>query len=117
MRRKCSMTSLAIVAFGCCVQADAQALCPELTRLRSEAQDALKQARIVPADERCFRYNRLSQAWDAVAQFASDNREACRVSTASLNDFELYHRQAVKDRGLVCTGRPLRPYGADVIQH
>ena len=115
MRRR--MPPLAIIALlGLCIQANAQPPCPELTRLRSEAQEAVKQSRTVPASERCYRYIRLSVAWGAVAQYANDNRESCHISTPSLNEFEQYHREAVKDRDNVCAGRPLRPYPADVIQ-
>jgi hypothetical protein len=112
------MSALTIIALlGFCIQANAQALCPELIRLRSEAQQALRQSRTVPASERCYMYNRLSEAWAAAVRYANDNRESCHISNASLNEFERYHREAVKDRDNVCAGRPLRPYGADVIQH
>ena len=43
-------------------------------------------------------YIRLSVAWAAVAQYANDNRESCHISIPSLNEFEQYHRGAVKDR-------------------
>ena len=101
---------------GCCIQVNAQGPCPELTRLRSEAQEALKHSRTVPSSERCYKYIRLSLAWGEVAQYANDNRESCHVSITSLNEFERYHREAVKDRDNVCAGRPLRPYRADVIE-
>jgi len=65
----------------------------------------------------CYIYGRLSNAWGAVARYANDNRESCHISVASLSDFERYHSEAVKDRDNVCAGRPLRPYGADIIQH
>jgi hypothetical protein len=111
------MPALTIIALlGFCIQANAQALCPELTQLRSEAQEALKQSMTVPASERCYMYNRLSVAWGAILQYANDNREPCHISILSLNEFERYHREAVKDRDNVCAGRPLRPYPADVIQ-
>src|SRR5215471_17414251 len=107
MRRR--MPPLAIIALlGLCIQANAQPPCPELTRLRSEAQEALKQSRTVPASERCYRYIRLSMAWGAVTQYANDNRESCRISVLSLNEFERYHREAVNDRANVCAGRPLQ---------
>jgi hypothetical protein len=112
------MPALTIIPLlGFCIQANAQALCPELIRLRSEAQEALKQSRTVPASERCYMYNRLSEAWAGAVRYANDNRESCHTSNASLNEFERYHREAVKDCDNVCAGRPLRPYGADVIQH
>src|SRR5262249_17815670 len=79
------------------IQVNAQAPCPELTRLRSEAQEALKQSMTVPASERCYMYVRLSVAWGAVAQYANDNRESCHISIPSLNEFEQYHREAGDD--------------------
>jgi hypothetical protein len=115
--RTCMTVSTIIALLGFCIQANAQADCPELARLRNEAQETLEQSTTVPASERCYMYNRLSEAWGALAQYANDNRESCHVSTASLNEFERYHRDAVKDRDNVCAGRLLRPYGADVIQH
>jgi hypothetical protein len=111
------MPALAFMALlGLGVAANAQAPCPELTRLRSEAQDALKQSRTASAAERCYMYIRLSVAWSAAAQYANDNRSSCHISIPSLNELEQYHRAAVKDRDNVCAGRPLRPYRADVIQ-
>jgi hypothetical protein len=110
--------SLAIIALlGFCIEANAQALCPELMRLRSEAQEAQKQSRTGPASERCYMYNRVSAAWGAVAQYADDNRDSCHISIPSLNDFERYHREALKARDNVCAGRPIRPYPPDIIQH
>jgi hypothetical protein len=112
-----SIPALAITALlGLGVQASAQTACPELTRLRSEAQEALKQSMRVAASERCYAYNRLSQAWGAVAQYASDNGESCRISVASLNEFERHRSEAARDRDQVCAGRLLRPYRADIIQ-
>jgi len=110
--------ALAILALlSLCAHANAQALCPEVMRLRSEAQAALKQSMAAPAPERCYRYNRQSEAWQDLARYASDNREACHVSISLLNDFERYRSEAVRDRDNVCAGRPLRRYGADIIQH
>ena len=111
------MPALTIIALlGFCIQANAQAPCPELTRLRSEAQEALKQSMTVPASERCYMYIRLSVAWGAVAQYANDNRESCDISVLSLNDFEKFHSEAVKARDNVCAGRPARPFPPDIIQ-
>jgi hypothetical protein len=111
------MPSLTIIALaGFCIQSNAQDRCPELTRLRSEAAEALKQTRTVPASERCESYNRLSRARRAIAQYASDHRESCDISVVSLSDLEKYHSDAVKDRDNVCVGRPVRPYPPDIIQ-
>ena len=110
--------TFAIMALlGFCIQTTAQAQCPELARLRGEVQEALRQSRTVPTSERCYIYGRLSNAWDAVARYANDNRESCHISVASLNDFERYHSEAVKDRDNVCAGRPLRPFPPEIIQH
>jgi hypothetical protein len=108
---------VAIIALaGFCIQANAQDRCAELTRLRSEAAEALKQTTIAPALERCESYNRLSKARGAIAQYASDHRESCDISILSLSDLERYHRDAVKARDNVCAGRPVRPYPPDIIQ-
>jgi hypothetical protein len=112
------MPILAIIALlGFCIEANAQAPCPELIRLRSEAQEAQKQSRASPASERCYMYNRVSAAWGAIAQYASDNRDLCHISIPILNDFERYHRESLKARDNVCAGRPIRPYPPDIIQH
>jgi hypothetical protein len=113
------MPVLAMIALvGFCGQASAQARCPELTRLRSEAAGALKQTRgLVPTLDRCEAYNRFSTAWGAIVQYANDNREACDISTLSLDDFEKYHREAVQARDNVCAGRPVRPFPPDIIRH
>jgi hypothetical protein len=113
------MPALAILALlGFAIPANAQAPCPELTRLRSEAAGALKQTRgLVPTLDRCEAYNRFSTAWGAIVQYANDNREACDISTLSLDDFEKYHREAVQARDNVCAGRPVRPFPPDIIRH
>ncbi|OAF13012.1 hypothetical protein AYJ54_45575 [Bradyrhizobium centrolobii] len=110
------MPSLAVIALlRFCIEANAQALCPEVMRLRSEAQEAQKQSRTVPALERCYMYNRVSAAWGAVVQYANNNRESCNISIPSLDDFERYHREALEARHNVCAGRPIRPYPPDII--
>jgi hypothetical protein len=112
------MPTLAVIALvGFCSQADAQSRCPELTRLRSEAAVALKQARGVSTSERCEAYNRVSRAWDAIVEYASDNREMCDISEVSLSGFERDHSDAVKVRDNACAGRPLRPFPPDIIKH
>jgi hypothetical protein len=112
-----SVLILSVMApLGFCVRANAQAQCPELTLLRSEAQETLRRSRSVPAWERCYMYHRLSLAWGAVAQYATENRESCHVSVSSLSEFERYHREAVAGRDNVCAGRPLRPFPPDIIQ-
>jgi hypothetical protein len=110
--------ALALAALlGAATAAAAQAPCPELTRLRGAAQAVLKETGTGPAPARCHHYIRLSQAWGALAQFAGDHRAACQVSSPALDAFARYQRQAEADRDHACAGRPLRAYGADVIQH
>ncbi len=109
--------ALAIAALlGLCIHAGAQAPCPDLARLRGEAQEAQRKSRTVPASERCGMYIRLSAAWGAVAQYANDHRESCRISAPSMHELERYHREAVTGRNNICAGRPARPYRADIIQ-
>ena len=111
-----SLTIIALALAVFCIQANAQDRCPELTRLRNEAAEALKQTRTVAASERCLSYNRLSRARGAIAQYASDHRESCDISIVLLSDLEKYHCDAVKDRNNACAGRPVRPYPPDIIQ-
>jgi hypothetical protein len=112
------MPAVAMIALvGFCSQANAQAQCPELTRLRSEAAEATKQVRGRPTSNRCEAYIRLSMAWDTIAQYANDHRELCDISIDSLSAFEKNHRDAVSARDNVCTGRPARPYPADIIRN
>jgi hypothetical protein len=108
--------ALAIIALtGFCGQANAQAQCPELTRLRSEAAEASKPIRRALTSDRCETYIRSSMAWGAMVQYANDHRESCGISTRSLSEFEKYHREAVSARDNVCTGRPARPFPPEII--
>ena len=106
MRTRMPALAIIVALLGFCVQANAQALCPQLTRLRNEAQETLKQSRTVPASERCYMYNRLSRAWDAVVQYANDNRESCHISISSLNEFERYHSEAVRGATMSAQAAP-----------
>jgi len=111
------MPSLTIIALvGFCIQAHAQDRCPELTRLRGEAAEALKQTMNVPASARCDSYNRLSKVRSAMAQYASDHRESCDISTSALSELVKSDSDAEKARDNVCAGRPARPYPPDIIQ-
>ena len=110
-----NIPSLTIIALlGLCIQAHAQDRCPELTRLRGEAAEALKQTMGVPA--RCDSYNRLSKARSAMVHYASDHREPCDISVSSLSELEKNDHDAEKARDNVCAGRPARPYPPDIIQ-
>jgi hypothetical protein len=116
MRTRMPVLAMIVLA-GFCSQASAQARCPELSRLRSEAAGVLKPTRgLVPTLNRCEAYNRFSMAWATIVQYANDNREACDISTPSLDEFEKYHREAVQARDNVCAGRPLRPFPPDIIR-
>jgi hypothetical protein len=109
--------SLAMIALiGFCSQANAQAQCQELARLRSEAAEALRKKQSVPTSDRCAAYIRYSMAWGTIVQYANDHREACDISIVSLSGLEKYRREAVTARDNVCAGRPVRPYPPDVIQ-
>jgi hypothetical protein len=110
------MPALAMAALvGFCSQANAQAPCPELTRLRSEAADAIKQMTGGPAG-RCEAYNRFSAAWGAVTEYANDNRESCNISAILLVELEKRQREAETARDNVCADRPLRQYPPDIIR-
>jgi hypothetical protein len=90
------LQTLVIIAIvGYCSQASAQERCPELTRLRSEAAEAIKPMTSV---DRCGAYNRFSMAWGAIAQYANDHRELCDISIVLLSEFEKRHREAEKAR-------------------
>jgi hypothetical protein len=112
------MPALAAIALaGFCSQANAQAQCPELTRLRGEAAEAAKQRiGLVPISQRCEAYVRSSMVWGALAQYANDHRELCDISLVSLNEFEQRHREAVTARDNFCSGRPVRPFPPEIIQ-
>ena len=105
-----------IALLGLFNPANAQTQCPELTRLRAEAVATAKPtigARVLP---RCETYIRISIAWNEVAKYASEHREACDVSSATLDTIEKAHRAAVKTRDNVCSGRPALSYPAEIIQ-
>ena len=107
---------LAMIAFGGFFnQANAQAQCRELIRLRSEAVQAQKPMARGLISDRCDAYIRSSMAWRAVLQYAEEHRESCDISSRSLGEFEKYHREAVSARDNVCAGRPARPFPAEVI--
>ena len=113
------MCGAALIALaGLCGPANAQTQCPELARLRAEAVAAAKPTRGPPAPllPRCETYIRISIAWNDVVKSASDNREACDVSSPTFDAIEKAHREAVKARDRVCTGLPVLSYPADIIR-
>jgi hypothetical protein len=109
-----ALVMIALVGF--CSQANAEALCPELTRLRSEASEAALQTRGAPTSDRCAAYIRFSMAWGAIVQYANDHREPCDISIPLLSDFEKRYREAVNARENLCAGRPIRPFPPDINQ-
>jgi hypothetical protein len=109
-----ALAMMALVGFSS--QANAQAPCPELTRLRIKASEAIEQTKGVPTSDRCEAYIRFSLAWGAIVQYANSNRELCEISMLSLGEIEKRHREAVKERESVCAGRVLRPFPAEVIR-
>ena len=68
------------------------------------------------AIERCGALYHASLAAAATLNYANNNRESCDISVPLLNQVEGYHREAVGARDNACAGRPLRPYGADIMQ-
>ena len=104
-----------IVLGGFFNQANAQAQCSELTRLRSEAAEAQRPMARGLISNRCDAYIRSSMAWRAVLQYAEDHQESCDISLRSLGELEKYHREAVSARDNVCAGRPARPFPAEII--
>jgi hypothetical protein len=106
-----------IAIFGLGVQAEAQAPCQELVRLRNAASESWKQAMRVPPSERCGALYRASLATEATLNYSNNNRESCNISIPLLDQVEGDHRKAVQARDNVCSGRPLRPYPPEIIQH
>ena len=113
LRRVLAFTTIAIAGLG--VQTEAQALCPELLRLRNAASEAWIQAISVPPSERCGAFYRASLATEATLNYANNNRESCDISVPLLSQVEGYHREAVQARDNACAGRPIRPFPADII--
>jgi hypothetical protein len=99
---------------GFCGPANAQAPCPELTRLRIKASEAIGLMKGVPTSDRCEAYIRFSMAWVAIAEYANNNRELCDISILSLSEIEKRHREAVRMRENVCANRALLPFPPEV---
>ena len=108
-----ALVTIALVGF--CSHAYAQAQCPELLKLRSEAAEAVKQMRGAPTSDRCQAYSRFSMAWGEIVRYANHHRKLCSISNVSLNEFEKRRREAVRARDDVCTSRPPQPFPPDII--
>jgi hypothetical protein len=107
-------TLTAIALAGFCTCAAAQERCPELTRLRDEATDALKKATgKVTIQESCEAYTRFSILWGEIASYAKEHRKLCGISAIALNDIDKRHSDAVELSKNTCTGRR-PPFPADI---
>jgi hypothetical protein len=116
MTLKPVLTLTVAAMIGLWVQAEAQAACADLVRLRNAASESWKQAMRAPRSERCGALYQASLAAEATLKYAENNRESCEISAPALNQVERYYNDAVQARENVCAGRPLRPYPPDVIQ-
>ena len=106
-----AFATIVLVAF--CSHAYAQPRCPELAKLRGEAAKAAKQ---LTAMATCEAYNGFSMTWGRIVRYANEHRESCEISNVSLTEFKSRHREALKMRDAICTGRPLQPFPPDVIR-
>jgi hypothetical protein len=101
---------IALVSF--CTPAAPQERCPELTQLYAEAEEALKRAAALAAQDRCNAYIKFSVTWAEIARYARNHSELCDISIPSLSDIDKRHHQAVEERENVCggpRGSPDRP--------
>ena len=112
--RSVALVVVALAAFF--GHGDAQARCPELDRLRSEAAKAVTGLTGVATSARCDAYNRFSITWGEIVGYASAHRESCDISSASLAEFEKRHREVTTRRDAVCTNRPVQPFPPDVVR-
>lgn len=103
LRTQCR-TLLAVALLGFCTTAKSQERCPEWTRLNAEAEEALKKAAGLVAQDRCDGYVRYSVAWAELARYARKHSEHCGISASSLSDIEKRHRKAVEERENACGG-------------
>jgi len=104
-----------IALAGLCGGAGAEAQCPELTRLRNEAVETGKPAMRSLMLGSCAAYIRASRAWDAVIDYAADHQDVCDISDRMLDALKANRSNAVIARNNVCSGRPLRPFPADIV--
>jgi hypothetical protein len=107
--RYAGFTVAALVGFA--IQTNAEMPCPELERLRSEATEAWNQVERDPVSVRCRSYHRFVRADEATVEYAHSNHESCGFSAQSLEQMEMHHRMAVRDRNNFCAGRQwLKPF-------
>lgn len=106
--------TLAII--GLALEAEA-APCQDYLRLRNAANEAWRRAMGAPDSERCAALHRASSSAEATLQYADNNRESCDISVPILNSLQAHQREAMQARDNVCSGRPMRPFPADIIRH
>jgi len=106
-----AVAMIALAGFG----GAAQAQCPELIRLRSEAVEATKPMNRGLMPDRCDAYIRASLAWSTLRAYAQDHQEMCEISSRSLSEIDKLHHDAMVARSNVCAGRPVRAFPADII--
>lgn len=111
--RMCSLVFATIALVALCGHAYAQPRCPELAKLRGEAA---KTATQLTAMATCEAYNGFSMTWGRIVRYANEHRGSCEISSVSLTEFESRHREALRMRDAICTGRPLQPFPPDVIR-
>ena len=111
--RICSPAFATIALLALCSHAYAQPRCAELAKLRGEAAKAATQLTGMAS---CEAYNSFSMTWGRIVRYANDHRESCEISSVSLTELESRHREALKMRDAICTGRPLQPFPPDIIR-
>ena len=114
MRRIWIILASALPLAALNAQASAQGQCPELTRLRSEAAEALSKARDAKKD-RCEAQTRYLLAWEDIVRYANDHRGSCDIPVASMKEIDTRHREAIEGRDDACGGR--RRFPPDVRPH
>jgi hypothetical protein len=92
-------------------EAEAQAVCSELARLRGQAAAAASDMNGIAT---CEDFIRFAMAWGGIVRHANEHRVSCQISDGAPIEIAGRHREALKMRDAVCTGRPLRPFPPEV---
>lgn len=111
-----SVYSLVIVAFIMVTsfgEATAESVCSELGKLRGEAGSVVKDMNGIRT---CEVLGRFAMAWGRIVRHANEHRVLCRISDDALIEIEGRHREALKMRDAVCTGRPPKPFPSEIIR-
>jgi len=109
--RVLSLALVALMTAAFCGEADAQAVCSELARLRGEAATVVKDMNGLA---KCADLNRFAMAWGRIVRHASEHHVSCQISGDALIEIEGRYREALKMRDTVCAGRPLRPFPPEI---